>query len=56
MKSKDLVKRLKNGGFRLLRHGGNHDVFSNGKITVAVPRSREINEYTALEILKKAEL
>ena len=54
MKNKDLIKQLKAAGFCFLRHGGEHDVYTNGNVCIAVPKSREINEITAKEILKKA--
>lgn len=53
MKQTELVKILKANSWELLRHGGNHDVYSNGKKTVAVPRHNEIKEFTAQAILKQ---
>lgn len=54
MKKRDLEKKLSEFGWRLERHGGNHDVWTNGKELEAVPRHAEINEFTAKKILKKA--
>lgn len=54
MKYRDLVKRLEQLGYILVRHGGNHDVFIKGLTEIAVPRHREINEVTAKQILRKA--
>lgn len=54
MKQRDLIKQLKKAGFYLLREGGNHKVYTNGKKTLAVPRHNEINEETAKGILKQA--
>ncbi len=54
MKQRDLIKELKRLGFDFYHHGKKHDIYSNGKIKVQVPRHREINEITAQEILKDA--
>jgi len=37
-----------------LRHGGNHDVWTNGEIEEMIPRHREINERIAKKIIKTA--
>ena len=54
MKNRDLIKTLETNGFKFLRSGGEHDIYSNGIKTIAVPRHREINEITAKKILKEA--
>ncbi len=36
--------------------GSKHDKWTNGQDSIAVPRHREINEYTAKAIIKEAEL
>lgn len=54
MKKRDLEKRLKALGWSFLRHGGNHDVWSNGSEQEEIPRHREINERLAKAILKRA--
>jgi mRNA interferase HicA len=41
-------------GWFLLRQGANHEIWTNGEIEEPVPRHREINEYLAKKILKKA--
>ncbi len=56
MKRKDLVKMLENAGFRLERHGGNHDIYVRGKDIEKIPRHREINENLARTIIKKHRL
>lgn len=53
MKRKDLIDLLERNGWRLLRNGGNHDVYTNGKIKEMVPRHREISETLAKEIIKR---
>ncbi len=54
MKRRQLEKRLKDLGWNLDRHGRKHDVWTNGEYEIAVPRHKEINEYTATAILKEA--
>jgi mRNA interferase HicA len=54
MKRKDLEKKLQKLGWSLYRHGGKHDIWSNGIYEIAVPRHKEINEITAKTILKVA--
>lgn len=55
MKKQDLEKKLSKVGWWLDHHGGNHDVWTNGKIFEPVPRHTEVNELLAKKILKKAE-
>jgi mRNA interferase HicA len=45
MKKKELEKRLRQFGWWLARHGGNHDIWTNGKITNQVPRHAEIKAW-----------
>ena len=52
MKKRDLEKLLKQNGWRFLRSGANHDVFTNGKEIEQLPRHREINEQLAKAIIK----
>jgi mRNA interferase HicA len=54
VKKKELEKSLLQLGWRLLRHGSNHDVWTNGIKQEAIPRHREINELLAKSILKRA--
>jgi mRNA interferase HicA len=54
VKRRDLERRLSQAGWYLLRHGGNHDVWTNGQEEEPVPRHSEINENLARKILKKA--
>ncbi len=56
MKRRDLIKALLGFGWRFLREGGRHEVWTNGEIDVAIPRHREIAESTARRILRKAAL
>ena len=54
MKRRELEKKLTKHGWRFLRHGGNHDVWTDGSREEAVPRHNEINEMLARKILKQA--
>jgi len=54
VKRQDLERRLRELGWKPLRHGRKHDVWSKGDRLLAVPRHREINEYTAKVILRDA--
>lgn len=53
MKQKDLIKKLKAGGFVFDRHGGNHDIYIKGKKVESVPRHKEVDERLAKEILRR---
>lgn len=55
MKRIDLIRRLEQAGCLLIRHGGNHDWYSNPKngTSQPVPRHREVGEILAKQILKK---
>ncbi len=58
MKRRDLIRHLESNDCRLLREGGSHSIWENpknGKRT-AVPRHREIAEYTANSICKQLEI
>jgi mRNA interferase HicA len=54
MKKRDLEKELKKVGWWFLRHGGKHDVWTNGKDEETVPRHTDINENLARKIIRKA--
>jgi len=54
VKRRDLEKRLSDCGWRFLRSGGRHDVWTDGEREEAVPRHREINEKLAQAILRRA--
>lgn len=53
MKRADLIKKLESIGFRLERHGGNHDIYIRNKDREPIPRHREIDERLAKAILRK---
>jgi mRNA interferase HicA len=54
VKRRDLEQRLTALGWRFLRHGGGHDVWTDGAQQEAVPRHREINDNLARAILRRA--
>jgi mRNA interferase HicA len=54
VKRRDLEQRLSQCGWRFLRSGGRHDVWTDGDREEAVPRHREINENLARSILRRA--
>ena len=56
MKRKDLVKLFERNGWRLVREGGTHTVYSNGEKSEAIPRHGEINERLAKALIKKHNL
>lgn len=53
MKRRDLIKKFESKGWWLLKHGGNHDIYTNGTDIEPVPRHKEINEMTAKAIIKR---
>ena len=56
MKKKDLERLVKGLGAELVSQGRGHEIWkskSGKKFTI--PRHKEINEYTAKQILKQAE-
>ena len=56
MKKRALEKRLKKCGWYKYQEGKNHEKWTNGEIKTTVPRHTNINEITAKQILKLAEI
>ncbi|MGB3562291.1 MAG: type II toxin-antitoxin system HicA family toxin [Thermoanaerobaculia bacterium] len=54
MKRRELERALRKLGWSFLRHGGKHDVWTDGERQEAIPRHAEISERLAREILKRA--
>jgi len=52
---RDLERKLRSLGWRFLRHGGRHDVWTDGEQQEAIPRHSEINEKLARAILRRAQ-
>lgn len=53
MKRKSLIKLLESNGWWLLRNGSNHDIYTNGKRSEAIPRHAEIKEQLAKSIIRR---
>lgn len=55
MKRRDLIRKLEEMGCGLVRHGGNHDWYTNTatKKSQPVPRHSEIHEGLAKSIIRK---
>jgi len=54
VKQRDLLKKLEDAGWWMLREGANHIVYTNGQRCEPIPRHREVNELLAKAILKRA--
>ena len=54
MKRRELEKLLRQLGWKFLRHGGKHDIWTNGEQEEAIPRHTDINEILARVILRRA--
>ena len=54
MKRRELEEALRKVGWRFLRHGAKHDVWTDGERQEPVPRHTEINEKLARVILRRA--
>ena len=54
MKYRDLAGRLRELGWWQIANKGPHEKWTNGKEIKAVPRHKEINEFTALGIIRFA--
>ena len=54
MKRTDLIKLLESNGWKLLRNGSNHDIYTDGVHMEPIPRHKEIKEFLARQILKRA--
>ena len=53
MKRRDLIKLLEANGWYFKREGANHDLYTSGKDSEAIPRHTEINELLARQIIKR---
>lgn len=54
MRRRKLERELRSMGWQLKRHGSNHDIWTDGQETLAIPRHREVEEEVARAILKDA--
>jgi predicted RNA binding protein YcfA (HicA-like mRNA interferase family) len=55
MKRRDFLRYLQDHGCRFVREGGEHSIWENpaAKRRTAIPRHREIPEYTVARICKQ---
>lgn len=53
MKRKDLIKLLEQNGWKFVRNGANHDIYSNGRKIEPIERHNEIPEQLAKAIIKR---
>ena len=56
VKRRDLVRYFENNGYRLLREGANHAIYTNGEKVVPIKRHRQLDRITANELCKQAGL
>jgi mRNA interferase HicA len=54
VKRRELEARLRALGWRLLRHGARHDLWTDGEREEPVPRHAEVQERLARAILRRA--
>lgn len=53
MKRRELLRLFEKVGWRLERHGGNHDIYTDGVHVVSIPRHPNINEQLAKALIKR---
>lgn len=53
MKRRELLKLFKKAGWYLLRNGASHDIYTNGKDIVPIPRHPDVRESLAKGLIKK---
>ena len=56
VKRRDLVRYFEQSGFKLIREGSNHSIYSNGTVTIPIKRHTHIDNVTANRICKQAGL
>jgi len=56
VKRRELIQYLERNGFRFLREGANHSIYTNGEKTIPVKRHSTLDRITANEICKQAGL
>ena len=56
VKRKDIVRLLEANGFRLIREGGNHSVYSDGEKMVPVKRHNRFDESRQMSCANRLEL
>jgi len=53
MKRRDLIKKFEENGWWFERHGGNHDIYTNGTHIEPISHAKEIDENLAKKIIKR---
>ncbi len=56
VKRRDLVSYFEANGFRLLREGANHAIYTDGKKVIPIKRHKQFDRITANELCKQAGL
>jgi mRNA interferase HicA len=56
MKTRDLITLLERNGWKLKRHGSDHDIYVKGKERESVVRHRETDDDLAKSIIKRRKL
>ncbi len=56
IRRRDLIRYFTQNGFRLLREGSKHSIYTNDTKTIPIKRHRIIDRITANEICKQAGL
>ncbi|MFP3910899.1 MAG: type II toxin-antitoxin system HicA family toxin [Desulfobacteraceae bacterium] len=56
VKRRDLVRFFEKSGYHLLREGGNHSIYTNGKKVIPIKRHRQFDRIVANELCKQAGL
>jgi mRNA interferase HicA len=56
MKTRDLIAILERNGWKLKRHGSNHDIYVKGKERESVVRHKETDDDLAKSIIKRRNL
>lgn len=56
IKRRDLIKYFEENGFRLLREGKKHSIYTNDVKTIPIKRHRTLDRITANELCKQAGL
>lgn len=56
VKRRQLEKILRKNGWFFLRHGGDHDIWTNGQIKTQIPRHRIISDRLYVGLIKQLNL
>ena len=50
---REVARYLEENGFRLVREGGNHSIYTDGKKTVPLKRHHQLDRITANQLCKQ---